>query len=62
MAEEKRIAKRIQMYAKWPRQKLFRLTMDLLKQAKVWPVFSKETNFWRLNRLSLATMAVALGA
>lgn len=62
MTEDDRIQKRIEMYAKWSRVKLFNLMIDLLEQAKVWPVSSKETNFWRLNRLTLATIAVALGA
>lgn len=61
-AEKEQLEARIEMYAKWPRKKLFRLVMDLLEDAKVWPPSPKETNFWRLNRISLATMAVALGA
>ena len=63
MPEEERIKRRIEMYAKWPREKLFRLTMDLLEETGAWPMsYHTETNFWKLNRLSLATIAVALGA
>lgn len=61
-AEKERLEARIKMYAKWPRKKLLELVMNLLEDAKVWPPSSKETNFWRLNRISLATMVVALGA
>ena len=63
MAEQERIERRIKMYAKWPRVKLFKLTMDLLEETGAWPVSCHtETNLWKLNRLSLATIAVALGA